>query len=236
MTRLSNREVEYHYFEQFRTHFPIPNGVVEYTDKPDVIIHGERKLGVEIANLYLAHGSDPNSEQRQHHFREAVLQQAQARHLKAGGKKIELTVSFDPTRPIKYVKAVVNALADTAASIQVFPRGEISPTYFSNIPEVSFVYHNPTEYPDAVWRVCQSYTVPSLSLTSLAATIAEKHSKLPTYKQCHAFWLLLVVDYIDRAQDQDIRWPEPGIHISSPFERIIVYKPQFAAWTDVPST
>lgn len=68
----------------------------------------------------------------------------------------------------------------------------------------------------------------------MAATIAEKHNKLPAYKQCDAFWLLLVVDFIDRAQDQDIRWPDPAIEFSSPFERIIVYKPQFAEWTDVP--
>ena len=234
MTRISNREVERHYFEQFRTHFPLPTGVVEYTDKPDVIIHGERKLGVEIANLYLTHGSDPSSEQKQRHFRETVLQQAQARYLTAGGKKMELTVCFDPAWPIKNAKAVAAALAVAAASIEGLPSGQVSLTYFAHVPEVSFVYHNPIEYPDPVWRVCQSYTVPPLSLPGLAATIAEKHNKLPAYKQCDAFWLLLVVDFIDRAQDKDIRWPDPTIEFSSPFERIIVYKPQFAEWTDVP--
>lgn len=234
MTRISNREVERHYFEQFRTHFPLPTGVIEYTDKPDVIIHGERKLGVEIANLYLAHGSDQSSEQKQRHFRETVLKQAQARYLTAGGKKMELTVSFDPARPIKNAKAVAAALAVAAASIEGLPSGQVSLTYFTHVPEVSFVYLNSIEYREPVWRVCQSYTVPLISLPGLAATISEKHNKLPAYKQCDAFWLLLVVDFFDPAQDQDIRWPDPAIEFYSPFERIIVYKPQFAEWIDVP--
>jgi len=234
MTRISNSEVERYYFEQFRTHFPLPTGVVEYTDKPDVIIHGERRLGVEIANLYLVHGSEPSSEQKQRHFRETVLQQAQARYRRAGGKKMELTISFDPRRPIKNAKEVAAALAVAAASIEDLPSGQVSRTYFANVPEVSFVYHSSIEYPDPVWRVCQRYTVPPLSLPRLATTIAEKHNKLPSYKQCDAFWLLLVVDFIDHAQDQDIRWPDSAIEFYSPFERIIVYKPQFAEWTDVP--
>jgi hypothetical protein len=63
---------------------------------------------------------------------------------------------------------------------------------------------------------------------------AAKHDKLHAYEPCDAFWLLLVIDFIDRAQDPDIQWPDPDFRISSPFERIILYKPQFAEWTEVP--
>jgi hypothetical protein len=76
MSRASNQAIKRYYFEQFRTHFPLPTGSVEYTDKPDVIVHGARKLGIEIANLYLVDGGDPSSEQAQRRVRERVLQES----------------------------------------------------------------------------------------------------------------------------------------------------------------
>jgi hypothetical protein len=234
MSRASNQAIERYYFEQFRAHFPLPTGSVEYTDKPDVIVHGARKLGIEIANLYLVDGGDPSSEQAQRHVREGVLQEAQAQYLAAGGRKIELTISFDPTHPIMGAKALASALATAAKSIERSPAGQVSRTLFADMPEVWFIYHNPVEYPDAVWRAPQVYTVPNLSLSRVAAVAAAKHDKLHAYEPCDAFWLLLVIDFIDRAQDQDIQWPDPDFRISSPFESIILYKPQFAEWTEVP--
>ena len=234
MSRASNQAIERYYFEQFRAHFPLPTGNVEYTDRPDVIIHGTRKLGVEIANLYLVDGSDPSSEQAQRRFREMVLQQAQAQYLAAGGKKIELTISFDPAHPITNAKTVALALAVAAASIEKSPVGQVNRNFFAHIPEVCFVYHNPVEYADALWRASQVHTVPSLSLCRVAAIAAAKHDRRHAYEQCDAFWLLLVVDFIDPAQDQDIQWSDPEFCFSSPFERIIVYKPQFAEWIEVP--
>ncbi len=230
----TNRAIERHYFDQFKAHFPLPPGELKYGDKPDVIINGERRIGVEIANLYLVDGRDPISEQTQRHFREAVLKQAQALYLAAGGKTIELTVGFDPTHPIANKKSVASALAVAAKSIAKLPVGPVDRIYFNQIPEVWFIYHNPTEYPDAVWRTSQVYTVPRLSLSRIAAILNKKHQKLPSYRPCDAFWLLLVVDFIDFAQDQDIGWPDPEFSLSSKFERIIVHKPQFAEWTDVP--
>jgi len=163
-----------------------------------------------------------------------VLKHAQALYLAAGGKTIELTVSFDPTHPIANKKSVASALAVAAKSIEKLPVGPVDRIYLDQIPEVWFIYHNPTEYPDAVWRTSQVYTVPGLSLSRIAAILNEKHQKLPSYRPCDAFWLLLVVDFIDFAQDQDIDWPDPEFSLSSKFERIIVYKPQFAEWMEVP--
>jgi len=43
---------ERHYFEMFRRAYPLPAGAIRYDDKPDVILEGEQKLGIEITNFY----------------------------------------------------------------------------------------------------------------------------------------------------------------------------------------
>ena len=235
MPRHSNQEVEKYYFNQFKAHYPVPPGQVEHTDKPDVIVHGHRTLGIEIANLYLSDGANHGSEQVQRRIRDTVLRLAQDEYLAAGGKKIELTFLFDPSHPISNTKPLATALARVAANIEKLPAGQVNRSQFLHVPEVCFVYHNPTEYHDAKWRTSQVYTVPNLSLPRLAEVVESKHKKLAEYKPCDAYWLLLIVDFMDPAQDQDIDWPKSEDPLRSSFEKIIIYKPQFAAWTEVPS-
>jgi hypothetical protein len=45
---------------------------------------------------------------------------------------------------------------------------------------------------------------------------------------------MLVVDFMDPAQDQDLQWPVDAEQIRSPFERVLLYKPQFAQVVQVP--
>jgi hypothetical protein len=234
MSRHSNQEIEQYYFDRFRSHYPIPAGQVEHTDKPDVIVRGHKTLGIEIASLYLADGANHESEQVQRRRRDAVLRAAQTKYLAAGGRKIELTFSFDPSHPISNTGALSTALARAAAGIEKMPAGRIDRSCFSHVPEVCFIYHNPTEYRDAKWRTSQVLTVPNLSLPRLAEIVETKHRKLAEYTLCDAYWLLLIVDFMDPAQDQEVDWPESEASIRSPFEKIIVYKPQFAAWIEVP--
>lgn len=234
MSRPSNRELEQYYFEQFRLHFLLPAGEIEYGDKPDVVIHGEKTLGIEIANLYLADGADPNSEQVQRKRREAVVGEAQKRHSLDGGKKIELTISFDPARPITNTQEVAHSLATFAHSIEHLPAGVLSRGHFSQVPHLNFVYHNPIEYPDSLWRVSQVFSVPSLSVDRVAQLVNTKQQLLANYAQCDAYWLLLVVDLLDRAQDQEIVWPVECSSLKTSYERVIIYKPQFSQWIEVP--
>lgn len=236
MNRPSNREIEQHYFSQFRAHFPLPAGKIEHGDKPDVVIHGERELGIEIANLYLADGANSSSEQVQHKRREVVVREAQKRHSLAGGKKIELTMSFDAKHPIDDVHAVAAALATFAQSIQHLPAGALARHHFAHMPQLQFVYHNPIEYPDARWRLSQMFSVPNLSVERVAQLVATKEQRLADYRHCDAYWLLLIVDFIDSAQDQEIAWPGECSPLKTTYERVLIYKPQFAQWTEVPVT
>ena len=51
-------------------------GEIAYGDKPDVIVEGGRKVGIEITNFYLDMGNLTESEQVQSKRRKAVLSEA----------------------------------------------------------------------------------------------------------------------------------------------------------------
>jgi hypothetical protein len=145
MGRPSNQQIERYYFEQFRACYQMPEGEPEYTDKPDVIIRGNSVIGIEIANLYIASGANPASEQVQRIRRLQTLKRAQTLHLSAGGKRIELSVDFQPDQPICEVESVARALAELAKGVESMP-GQVNPMLFKHIPQLRFVYNNAREY------------------------------------------------------------------------------------------
>ena len=63
-----------------------------------------------------------------------------------------------------------------------------------------------------------------MSEDHLQLIVKDKEKKSREYRACDAYWLLVVVDFIDRAQDQEI--PVEGLKntTSQVFEKIIVYK------------
>ncbi len=65
-----------------------------------------------------------------------------------------------------------------------------------------------------------------MSIERLTEIIREKKAKARQYVACHAYWLLIVVDFIDSAQEQEIRIDGLSIE-SNVFRRIIIYKPRF---------
>ena len=65
-----------------------------------------------------------------------------------------------------------------------------------------------------------------MSPERLKEIIREKEAKARQYVTCEAYWLLIVVDFIDSAQEQEIRID--GLTVESDvFQKIIVYKPNF---------
>ncbi len=65
MPTKTNQEIERYYFEMFREDYTLPSGTIIYRDRPDVIVEGESRIGVEITNCFLKNGSLPESEQVQ---------------------------------------------------------------------------------------------------------------------------------------------------------------------------
>lgn len=101
------------------------------------------------------------------------------------------------------------------------------------MPEISSVYLNTREYPDAEWRIIGSYGVGLMSQAALENIVRDKEALSAQYHPRDAYWLLVVVDPMDPAQEQEIRID--GLHIASGvFEKIIVYQPSFDHLIELP--
>jgi hypothetical protein len=227
MAKMSTSETERYYFEMFREAYGL-TGTPAYGDKPDVIIpEGDRSIGIEITNFFLKAGNLPESEQRQRLERRKVVEEAHHSYIGQGGKKFELTFTFNEQHPILDKTKVASALVALAKRAEDNPTGQLRSELFEDISELASVWLNAKEYDDAKWQVAQVYGVPLMSLSALKAIINDKERKANQYRPCDAYWLLVVVDFIDAAQDQEI--PSDILNaVNSPvFENILIYKPQF---------
>jgi hypothetical protein len=168
--RAKTEQRERQAFELFRGDVQLPEGQVCYDDKPDVVIAGPRKIGIEITDLYLMDGDNPDSEQVQRHRRESVLKRAQMLHQAAGGRSIEIVVGFSYTRPIRKIDPLAQALAELGHRIDQGPYTVVPRYVFDHIPELTSVYCSGREYPNAQWRPNQVYGVPRLVVPRVEAS------------------------------------------------------------------
>lgn len=222
----TNQKLERRYFEMFRRDYALPTGAVLYGDKPDVVIEGSQRVGIEITNLYVQDGSLPESEQVQSKLRQAAIEMAQADYERERGKGFELTFSFDKSRPITDKNAVARQLVELAKFLEGGKTGQVPRDWFEHIPEVDFVYLNAIRYENPVWRKVQVHEGVLMSMERLRAAVAGKDAKARQYAPCDIYWLLVIVDFFDAAQDQEIRLDdEAGNLESTVFERVLVYKP-----------
>lgn len=222
--RASNETIQRYYFDLFSKDYPLPAGAVEHGDKPDVIVYGNRKIGIEMTNFYLEDGDSPSSEQVQSRLREQAVADAQCLYERKTGRGVHLTLGFDT--PIQNKSRLAKQLADFATRLEGCKTGNVRSELFGDIPELSFAWLLENTHEDA-WRIVQVYSTPIMSLEKLREIIREKERKSAEYKLCDAYWLLVIVNFIDRAQDQEIRVDGFDTISSKIFEKIIVYKTCF---------
>ena len=227
MAKRSNQDREQYYFGMFRRDYQLPEGTIVHGDKPDVIVEGKRKIGIEITNFFLESGALSESEQVQRKAREAVVSNAQQVYLSNGGRRIELSLSFDKASPIRHQGKLANRIAAVAKNIDGLKTGAIRKDVFKDIPELSFVYLNAKEYEDPTWRVVPCYLGEIMSMERLRAIVSAKEAQSKFYQSCDAYWLVVVVDFFDRAQDQEIQIEGFEKIGSTVFEKVIVYRTHF---------
>lgn len=69
----SKPTVERYYFEMFGKAYSVPTGIIAYGDKPDVVLNGALRLGIEMTRFYVTGGRLPKSEQAQRKLREIAV-------------------------------------------------------------------------------------------------------------------------------------------------------------------
>jgi hypothetical protein len=105
--------------------------------------------------------------------------------------------------------------------------GEIPRYLFRDTtPEVWSIWVNSRRYSNAKWRLLGTHRPKLMAVEALEAIVREKETKLSEYEQCDAYWLLVVADGMDAAQEQEIRIDDPHV-ISNVFEKILIYDPLF---------
>jgi hypothetical protein len=147
----------------------------------------------------------------------------------AGGRGIELTVSFNPAHPItsRRRKTLPQELADFAKSIDQHRTGTVCRDLFERMPELAYLWLDADDNKTPRWRIAQVYGLDFMSIAGLSSIIKEKEEKSAEYRPCDAYWLLIAVDWRNRAQEQEIRI-DGGVKICSKvFERVVIYKPHF---------
>jgi hypothetical protein len=234
--KMEKREREWKLFESFRNDYTVPIGTAELSDRPDILIRGDKLLGVEITNLHIVEGKELTSEQRQKIPRERVVSRAQKLHADAGGPPVELSIGFNPACPIKDaadVEAIAAAIAEIAFHVQLGPPGRVDSLTFEHLCCLSLMYLG-GEYADPRWKVLQGYSVPMLQVNRVRQVVEEKARKAKDYQPCDAYWLLIAVDFWDPAQDQEVEWPSTEGVDYGPYERIVLYKPAFRRVVEVP--
>jgi hypothetical protein len=88
---------------------------------------------------------------------------------------------------------------------------------------------------DAKWQVMQVHGFGKMAVSRLTEILRDKEKKAQEYRPCAAYWLLVIVDWMDAAQEQDVQVDGLSIH-SDAFERVIIYKPHFEHVVDVLTT
>jgi hypothetical protein len=172
----TNQEKERCSFEKFRKVYKLPQGVVCYGDKPDVIVSGDCTIGIELTSFYREPGSEERSEQRQRQWRFEVVSKAHRRYLAAGGKNIELTITFDVNNIITSdrKKVLPRKIAELAARIDMRPMGAFYGDCLDDMPEVLLIWSSGKEWPNPVWnRPGQVHIYQEMSVARLKQIIAE---------------------------------------------------------------
>jgi hypothetical protein len=227
MKMAANPEIEKYFFEKFSKDYALPSGTIVYGDGPDVVIEGQRRIGIEITSFFLEEGSLPQSEQVQRKLRDKVVLEAQKAFLAPEQKGIEITFGFKKSNPIRDKKGLVKAIVELANQIRGWKTGVVNKDVYEAIPELDYVYLNAEQYDNPKWRAVQPYKGQMMSRDRLLDIVKAKEMLSANYKPCDAYWLLVVVDFIDPAQDQEIRFDGFDPVTSNIFEKVIVYKTGF---------
>ena len=142
MKMAANPEIEKYFFEKFSEDYVLPSGTIIYGDRPDIVIEGQRWIGIEITSFFLEEGSLRESEQVQRKLRDKVVLEAHKAFLALEQKGIEITFCFNKSNPITDGKVLVTAIVKLVNQIKGWKTGVVNKDVYAAIPELDYVYVN----------------------------------------------------------------------------------------------
>ena len=205
-------------------------------ERPDFVLDGDRRIGVEITEFYLDDGFD--SEQVQAKRRNDFICKAKQAYGGTGPMNTAVSVGFDLSTPLerdsaKRTKDLPELLARVVRQNENGRSGEVPwVEYKEIIPEVNFLYLEP-RFPDyRDWRICQVHNVSLTERDKVERIVRGKEKLARDYERCDAQWLLICVNVWNPAQEQEIR--VDGLQVeTSIFERVILFAHPFGGRIDI---
>ena len=191
------------------------------------MILGDRKIGIEITNFYLKDGGDLRASSGSASCVVASYKRRTNSIALRARKGIELTVTFNSGVPVTPAacKTLPGQLADICGAEQA--KAKRRPYYGDELPpEILRVWISSEDWPSPSWeRGGQVYSVEEMALPRLSEIVAAKEAKAAEYQICDAYWLLVVVDWIDPAQEQEITTTKVTYHRVS--TSVLLYTSRF---------
>lgn len=239
MARSKTIKAEAHYFEQFLKYFSLPSGVVSYggssDDKPDLTLKSTNSdeiiIGIEQTRFFIEDGSVISSEQIQARRRLEVIEIAERGYRSQHSEDLRLSICFNKNYPILSVFEVAENLLLFLSKYQKEFMKDKSLVRPLSIPEINSFYVQWDM--GASWQLIQVYSGQLTSKERLQEILDAKSRQAEGYRRCGDLWLLVIIDFCDRGQDQEI---DDKIEIleSNHFSKVVLFKTIFNQIKEIP--
>jgi hypothetical protein len=207
--------------------------IVEETEPPDFIVRFEnRRIGVELTDLFISHEVGGNVAQAQESITQRIVARARNLYEAAGVQPAHVSVGFSPGNDLRELHR-----DQTAEALAIFVQrlnlsnGEavaFGPEKLHGLlpHHISFVHALGVPSPAmAHWSVARAGWVAPLTVEALQSRIDEKALRLPKYEDTIAEnWLLIVAEGRQPSQFFDVRSSLEPRRIRSPFARTYFYE------------
>ncbi len=185
-----------------------------------------------MTDFYPEDGNRLKSKQKQKDLREKALSKAQGKFF----GKADLHFDFNETQPItpKRIEPLAKDIAGLGNDIaeNFMDKGIVHPYLYSHIPEVRFVYKGPYKCVRGDLKLQQVYSQESLKGERISQIVKKKEEIAKNYKSCDEYWLLIIMDFFDPAQDHEVPDDLEPIQ-SNIFERVIFWRKDFSKPCDL---
>ena len=206
--RAEQDELEWRCIKSFKDAYAsFPEGEIIKSERPDFIICGDKKIGIEHSYLFRGDGKDIFSIQRQDKLKSIILEGASNKIKKASVKQLSVFVSFEEKTQIEpaNLNILIDFLAEKVISFKK-PTKERPSTigkYYLEPHQNLFSMIQLYDFGDVhpLWKRMDVFSVESIEKNDyFEKLIGQKNKK--QYVGCDELWLLITIDYFNPSSQQ----------------------------------